>query len=67
MPDGKNMRTALQETYGAEARKWFVYWRLFYLACSELFRYDKGEQWGVMHYTFTKQAVNGVHQAANSA
>eukprot|EP01026_Neomeris_dumetosa_P083377 TRINITY_DN9674_c0_g1_i2.p1 TRINITY_DN9674_c0_g1~~TRINITY_DN9674_c0_g1_i2.p1 ORF type:complete len:364 (-),score=59.08 TRINITY_DN9674_c0_g1_i2:90-1160(-) len=43
-------------TYGKDqALKWLVYWRLFYLACSELFNYDKGEQWGVGHYLFTKQ------------
>eukprot|EP01026_Neomeris_dumetosa_P083378 TRINITY_DN9674_c0_g1_i3.p2 TRINITY_DN9674_c0_g1~~TRINITY_DN9674_c0_g1_i3.p2 ORF type:complete len:364 (-),score=60.74 TRINITY_DN9674_c0_g1_i3:434-1504(-) len=43
-------------TYGKDqALKWLVYWRLFYLACSELFNYDKGEQWGVGHYLFTKK------------
>ena len=44
----------VQDTYGAEAKKWFVYWRLFYLACSELFKYSGGDEWGVMHYTFVK-------------
>ncbi len=35
-------------TYGQEAAlKWFVYWRLFYLACSELFNFNEGEEWGV--------------------
>ena len=42
-------------TYGQkDALKWFVYWRLFYLACSELFNYNGGEEWGVGHYLFTK-------------
>jgi cyclopropane fatty-acyl-phospholipid synthase-like methyltransferase len=40
-----------------EALKWFVYWRLFYLACSELFNYRGGEEWGVGHYLFTKPAA----------
>lgn len=31
------------------------YWRLFYLACSELFNYRGGEEWGVGHYVFTKE------------
>ncbi|KAF8068348.1 (S)-coclaurine N-methyltransferase [Scenedesmus sp. PABB004] len=36
------------KTYGREAAlKWFVYWRLFYLACSELFAFNRGEEWGV--------------------
>lgn len=45
-----------KETYGEDqALKWFVYWRLFYLACSELFAYEKGERWGVGHYLFLKR------------
>ncbi|KIY97831.1 cyclopropane-fatty-acyl-phospholipid synthase [Monoraphidium neglectum] len=44
-----------ERTYGrAAALKWFVYWRLFYLACSELFNFNGGEEWGVGHYLFTK-------------
>ena len=44
------------QTYGADqSLKWFVYWRLFYLACSELFNVEKGERWGVGHYLFVKK------------
>ncbi len=47
-----------EESYGAgQGLKWFVYWRLFYLSCSELFAYDGGERWGVSHYLFTKRAA----------
>lgn len=31
--------------------------RLFYLACSELFAYRGGEEWGVGHYRFTKKQL----------
>jgi cyclopropane-fatty-acyl-phospholipid synthase len=46
------------ETYGsAEAGcLWFHRWRLFYLACSELFRYNGGTEWLVSHYRFRKPA-----------
>ena len=45
-----------EATYGkSQALKWFVYWRLFYLACSELFAYEGGERWGVGHYLFAKK------------
>ena len=45
-----------QEAYGKhQALKWWVYWRLFYLACSELFNYSKGQEWGVGHYLFMKK------------
>ncbi|MBA3665691.1 MAG: class I SAM-dependent methyltransferase [Bacteroidetes bacterium] len=44
-----------QKTYGPEeALKWWVYWRIFYMACAELWGYNKGEEWMVCHYLFTK-------------
>lgn len=48
----------LKRAYGNESRKWFVRWRLFFLACAELFRYDDGQQWGVGHYRFTKRNID---------
>jgi len=45
----------LETTYGREnAVKWWVYWRLFYMACAELFNYNKGNEWMVCHYLFEK-------------
>lgn len=48
--------SSVQETYGEkDAQKWWVRWRLFYLACSELFKYNKGDEWGVTHLVFGKR------------
>ena len=56
-----------RETYGIhlngkererEASKWFIRWRLFYMACAELWGYAAGEEWLVSHYRFTRLEAN---------
>lgn len=43
----------LEQTYGREQAKiWLQRWRMFFMACSELFGYAGGEEWFVGHYLF---------------
>lgn len=45
----------LAQTYGADqAGKWWGYWRVFYLACAELWAFRGGKEWHVSHYLFQK-------------
>ncbi|MFN0317716.1 MAG: SAM-dependent methyltransferase [Burkholderiales bacterium] len=44
-----------RELYGMErADAWFERWRIFFMACAELFGYSGGKEWGVSHYLFER-------------
>jgi cyclopropane-fatty-acyl-phospholipid synthase len=45
----------LASVYAADARRWWQRWRMFWMACAELFGYDHGNQWLVAHYRFHKR------------
>ena len=46
----------IKDTYGEQnIRIWWNRWRIFFMACAELFGFDNGNQWRVSHYLFSKQ------------
>ena len=54
MDQAKNKIMPLMEkTYGKEEQKrWWVYWRVFFMSCEELWGTNHGREWLVSHYLF---------------
>jgi len=45
-----------KQTYGPQdAALWVQRWRMFWMACAELFGYAEGNEWLVAHYVFAPQ------------
>ena len=52
----QEIQQIFMETYGKDQMtKWWVYWRVFFMACAELWGYNNGEEWIVSHYLFEKK------------
>ena len=53
-----------EQTYGQEqANTWWNRWRLFHMACAELFGFNNGQEWFVVHYLFSKSSLADSHQS----
>ncbi|HET6406918.1 MAG TPA: cyclopropane-fatty-acyl-phospholipid synthase family protein [Chthoniobacteraceae bacterium] len=51
----KEIWPLLAATYGQDqAKRWWAYWRIFFMACAELWGYREGMEWHVSHYRFRK-------------
>lgn len=52
----KNIMPVLCKTYGEDdATMWWHRWRIFFMACEELWGYRHGREWHVSHYLFQQR------------
>lgn len=53
--NASEVMAVMVETYGKDsARVWNQRWRMFWMACAELFGFQDGNQWMVAHYRFSR-------------
>lgn len=49
----------LLNTYGPDTTDmWWHRWRIFFMACAEVFGYNEGSDWPIGHYRFKRSAKN---------
>lgn len=54
--NGAQVLVILQKAYGKEnAALWAQRWRMFWMACAELFAFNHGNEWLVAHYLFSNK------------
>jgi cyclopropane-fatty-acyl-phospholipid synthase len=50
----KEIMAIFREHYKDEALKWWNFWKIFFMACAELWGFRQGNEWHVSHYLFSK-------------
>lgn len=50
------LKPLFKQVYGQQANLWWQRWRIFFMACAELFGLDNGQEWIIGHYLFAKRS-----------
>jgi cyclopropane-fatty-acyl-phospholipid synthase len=51
------IQAVLGPVYGDDVDLWIQRWRIFFISCAEMFAYDGGREWGVVHHLFRPRSA----------
>ncbi len=51
------LKPLFHQVYGKDADSWWQRWRIFFMACAELFGLEQGQEWVIGHFLFKKKGV----------
>ena len=53
----QRLKPLFEKTYGKAAAAWWQRWRIFFMACAELFGFEQGQEWVIGHFLFKKKVL----------
>jgi len=51
------LKPLFKKIYGKDANIWWQRWRIFFMACAELFGFEQGQEWVIGHFLFRKRSL----------
>ncbi len=55
--NAEQLKPLFEQVYTQDADAWWQRWRIFFMACAELFGFEQGQEWVVGHFLFKQKTV----------